>query len=270
MALRRLRSRAARVARLTAFLVVVAIGLQMLLGKVVRAQVDGALLDLGAGLAQLAGAADPGQPRVLEINGSSLHFDTATHAESVTEVLDQAEAGCSAEPAREGQLLRGGDGWRGFVACFARLGAVIGEAARPASGYRYVYAQPGSERTLVLRFWTDQALDLDRLFPASGDAPGSDAPGIPRPPRARRVLSARETSAPQQLTLYTTESAGPDELDAWYRERLAGLGWRPLETTGRTAPATRTLVVGRAGAIAALVFAHEESGGGSVAILTSL
>ena len=254
-----------RLGRLGLFLTVVCVGLELLLARAVRADVDHALLDLGAGLAQLAGPGEParpGQPRVLELNGNRLHFDTGTRADAVGEVLDQAEASCADPGARR---MRGEDGRRGFVACLARVAAPEG-----APAYRYVYAQPGAERTQVVRFWTDGPLDLEALLPEAGDAPGSDAPDVPRPPGARRILSARELGEPQQITLYETGGAAPRDLAAWYRERLAAIGWRPLEPAAGAGGGV--LVVGRGGSLAALVFSVGEAGdgGGTVAILTSL
>jgi hypothetical protein len=290
---RRLRALAPGLARIAVFLVIVAIGLEILLGKVVRAQVDGALLDLGAGLVQLADPAEEAEdrsgPRLLELNGSQLRFETGTRAEAVGAVLDDAETGCAdgadrdadgdgvrgeSPPVRPERLLRGSDGERGFVACISRPRAPIaGERSPRGTGaaYRYVYAQSGDQATQVVRFWTEGALDLERLFPDRGDAPGSDAPGLPRPPGARRILSAREVGAAQQLTLYRSRGGEPGELDTWYRARLAGLGWSPLEPVGKqAATGDHVLVVGRAGSIAALVFTADEAGGSSVAILTSL
>ena len=262
------------VARLSLFALVVAAGLQLLAGKLGRDQVDGALLDLGAGLVQLAGPGD-GQARALELNGSRLYFETTTRAAEVTAVLDDAEVGCS---GRASGFQRAGDGGRGYVACLGQLTsdelAATGElAVRGAPGYRYVYAQRGAERTRVVRFWTDRPVDLERLFPARGDAPGRDAVGVPRPPGARRILSAREVGAPQEITLYVDPRGESDELERWYRGELAGLGWQPVVAPPGPPPpasADRVLMARRAGDLAALVFAGDGAGGRSVAILTSL
>jgi hypothetical protein len=267
-ALARTRQLLPRLGRLGVFLLAVSVGLQWLGGRVAGAEVDRALLDLGSGLARLATPGDG--PRVLELNGMRLSFATEAIEESVDAILDEAVAACdgASEPGLAGRFLRGEERGRGFVACTARLAA--GEAGElGATGYRYVYAQPGDERTQVVRFWTDRPLDLEALFPASGDAPGRDAAGLPRPPGARRILSAREVGAPQEMTLYADPPGATDELVAWYRERLPGLGWQALASPPPE-PGERVLVVGRAGSLAALVFADEPGAGRSVAILTSL
>jgi hypothetical protein len=270
------RELAARLARVSLFAGLVAAGLQLAAARLVSAGTDRALLDLGAGLARLSetGSRDGGGGRALELNGLRLRFATGTQAEGVADVLDGAERACT--EAGDARFLRGRDGERGFVACLARLDAeeraALGETAAGCAGYRYVYAQAGAERTQVVRLWTDRPLELERLFPDQGDAPGRDAPGMPRPPGARRVLSAREIGAAQELTIYAGPRAATDELETWYRARLAGLGWRALDPASRrAAPGPRVLVVGRGGALAALVFADE--GGGAertVAVLTSL
>ena len=266
----RLRALAPRVARLSIFLVVVAVGLHFVLGRVVRAQVESTLLHLGAGILKLeaaTGARDPSGrgPRVLELNGARLQVSAEGSDESVEEVLDRAEAACA--PGDEGRPVRGADGGRGFVACFVPP-PVVGEGAAAAPSYRYVYAEPGGERTVVVSVIAEGDVELARLFPPDGEAPGADAPGLPRPPGSRRVLSAREHGAPQQMTLYMAEEE-PAALEAWYRAELPALGWRPLET-GREQQGPRVLVVDRAGTLAALVFDREQTGGSSVAILTSL
>lgn len=266
----RLGAVAPRLARLSVFLVAVAAGLYVLLGRVVEAQVERSLLELGAGVVQLSSGAREGDgPRVLELNGTDIRVEVESRDQTVDEVLEAARGHCSPTGERG---LRGGDGSRGFVACFVRpvvVSRVVGETEEARPSYRYVYAQPGEDATLVVSIAADASVDLEALFPPDGDAPGVDAPGVPRPPGARRVLSAREPDAPQQMTLYRAADADPADLLAWYRDQLPELGWRPLHDTA--APGKpRALVVERAGELAALVFDDEVGGGASVAILTSL
>ena len=267
----RLRVLAPRLARLAVFLTVVIVGLQLGLAWVVKKRVEGSFLDLGAGLAQLDQQAPRKGPRIVELNGAHLRFASTSVDQKVDEVIDLAQKECGRE---QDKALKGGDGGRGFVACFvpapAVVGPVLGEAREviPPT-YRYVYAQPGSPTTVVIPVEADGACALDTLCPDEGDAPGVDAPGVPRPPDARRTLSAREDGSPQQMTLYVTKAKTPAELEAWYRARLPDHGWRPLEG-GRRNGGPRVLVADRKGTLAALVFDEDESGGASVAILTSL
>lgn len=262
---------APRMGRLSVFLLAVAFGLYLLLGRAVEAQVERSLLELGAGIAQLETGAKKGDggPRVLELNGASIRVEVESRDQGVDEVLSQAEKACSPGKGRD---LRGSDGARGFVACFvapAIPGPVIGETKVRRPAYRYVYAQPGEDGTLVVSLATDGSVKLEELFPPEGDAPGLDAPGLPRPPESRRVLSAREPDAPQQMTLYMAPESDPAELVSWYQARLPELGWRPLHAAAEP-ERPRALVVERGGELAVLVVDEDQAGGASVAILTSL
>ena len=267
----RLRALAPRLARLSIFLFAVIVGLQLALAWMVRNKVEDGFLELGAGLAELDRQSPRKGPRIVELNGAELRFASSTVEDSVEAVIDRAQKDCGAQ---QDKALKGGDGSRGFVACFVPvpppLGPVVGEVRQVAPPtYRYVYAQPGAERTVVISVEAEGEVQLKDLFPPEGDAPGSDAPGVPRPPDARRVMSAREQGSPQQMTLYVTRDSDPAELEAWYRARLPDHGWRPLEG-GRRNGGPRVLVADRRGTLAALVFDKDESGGASVAILTSL
>jgi len=267
----RLRVLAPRMARLAIFLSIVIIGAQVLLARAVKKRVDESFLELGSGLAQLDSSVPHKGPRVVELNGARLHFASASTDEKVEDVIERSKKDCGPQ---EDKALKGSAGGRGFVACFVptpgAAGPQVGEVREviPPT-YRYVYAQPGSEKTVVITVEADGTIELKKLFPEEGDAPGADAPGVPRPPGARRTLTAREEGSPQQMTLYVTKDKNPAELEAWYRARLPDHGWRPLEG-GRRNGGPRVLVAGRKGTLAALVFDKDESGGASVAILTSL
>jgi hypothetical protein len=267
----RLRVLAPRMARLMVFLSVVIIGVQLAIAWVVKKRVDSSFLDLGAGLVELDQQSPRKGPRIVELNGARLQFAATSVDDEVEAVIARAQDGCGPE---KDKALKGGDGSRGFVACFVpapgATGPVVGEVRQVTPPtYRYVYAQPGSEKTVVITVEAAGEVDLRKLFPPEGDAPGADAPGVPRPPGARRTLSAREEGSPQQMTLYVTGEKNPAELEAWYRARLPDHGWRPLEG-GRRNGGPRVLVADRKGTLAALVFDVDESGGASVAILTSL
>jgi hypothetical protein len=64
------------------------------------------------------------------------------------------------------------------------------------------------------------------MFPARGDADGADSPVVPRPPSARRILSAAAAQAPFGLRVYDS-SDSRDSLRRFYDEEMASLGWNP-------------------------------------------
>ncbi len=95
---------------------------------------------------------------------------------------------------------------------------------------RYAYAQrTETGRTHVITVWTDGAFDLDSLMPPVNDvdAPGSDAPGVVRPPDSVRYLTAAAAGHPHSVRLY--ESKRPvSEVLAFYDRELPARGWRAL------------------------------------------
>jgi hypothetical protein len=266
----RLRRLAPRITRLALFVMAVSLVLQFALGRLLAAETDSSLLALGGNLAQLDAAGGSHGERIVELNGTRVRLTVEGRHESLGAVLDGAEAGCA--PAG-GRALRGSEGGRGYVVCSlpgAPAGPVIGEVRQTTPSYRYVYGQTGDEGTLTVSVVVDGSIDLTSLFPPTGDAPGADPQGLPRPPDARRLLSARELGTTQEIAMYLAEDGDPADLADWYRAKLPALGWRPLDTP-RADGRPRVLLAERAGTLVALVFADDAaSGGASVVILTSL
>jgi hypothetical protein len=148
-----------------------------------------------------------------------------------------------AEPAsslRQGVLRSERDG-RGMIVCFESASGLTGlEGLRERlrtlvrggrlgvlGGVRYVYAESiAADQSRVSALWTDEAFDPGAMFPSAGDAPGSDSPWIPRPPAARRTLSAATDGAPFTLLGYASQRPAP-ELDRFYASRLSALGFQP-------------------------------------------
>jgi hypothetical protein len=125
-----------------------------------------------------------------------------------------------------------GDERQGVEGLLARLTAFAesGDLAR-VGGLRYVYARATDEGTHFLVFHTDESLNIYEMFPQTGDAPGRDVPGLPRPEGARRFMSAWEEGDPHAITMYATTRQSADELRGWYREALPGAGWTLYEPT---------------------------------------
>lgn len=262
----RLRAILPNLARLFAFLLAVYAVAMVVVARQVRAETDEILLGVGAQMMTYADADAQDAPRTLRLNGQRLLFASG-HARdrSVREVLDFFEGRCR---SRDGRLVdhvaelatAGGieapdtsmlDGTLreetrrgGFVACFdvgegregvegllARLTAFAesGNLAR-MGGLRYAYARPTEDGgTHFLVFHTDDELNVYEMFPASGDAPGVDVEGLPRPPGVRRLMSAWEEGDPHSISMYTSTTRDADQLRAWYRRALPEGGFRLVE-----------------------------------------
>ena len=133
------------------------------------------------------------------------------------------------------------DGQVGQIACIARKGsggglqglvdrvlaftesgdlAEIGDA-------RYVVARRDEEsgQTHVLAMWTEGKFNIPEMFADTGDAPGADSPDVPRPPDARRVLSAQMAHRSYAIRMYDTTRSHAEVL-AYYEAQLGPRGFR--------------------------------------------
>lgn len=268
-----------------------------------RAQVSESLWDLGAQMMRFADAREQDAPRDLLLNGQVLRFSSGTAVRSADEVLDFFEGRChEVDGGIEEQLqalraerpsvftreppsspvLREDNGRRGYVACVdfgASLNVTeLGERlARfnethdvgDIGDMRYVfveqYEREGRTTTHFVVMWTDGAFDLDRMFPAEGDAPGRDVEGVGRPPEARRVLSSWERGQPYTISVY--QARGDEaELESFYRRALVGEGWTLLEE--RRPSDARMLVAERGERMVSVVFSTDlERGVASAAVI---
>lgn len=100
-----------------------------------------------------------------------------------------------------------------------------------SADFRYVYAtrpNPNSTATHVVGFWTENsALNVQQMFPSSGDAQGRSVPGLPRPQGLRRVLAAYEHGTPFSYSTFVgrTSSAA---IEAQLRRDMVAAGWQVL------------------------------------------
>ncbi len=270
-----------------------------------RAQLGDQLFGLGTQMMAYEHATHQDAPRDLVVNGQTIHLSSGTTRRPAIEVLDWFEERCAAadgDLARQAaQLqaehpeidapeqplsptLREDDGRNGYVACLD-LGAgsvSVGELAERIGRFgetgdvseigdaRFVFAEQlgeGSEtRTHFVGLWTEGELNVLRMFPETGDAPGDDVDGVSRPPRARRVLTGHERGMPHSITVYSTRLGEP-ELESFYRRDLAANGWTILETGARPSDAPPTLVAERRERMVTLIFQPDPEGGGSQAAI---
>lgn len=143
--------------------------------------------------------------------------------------------------AQRASTLREGTDRAGFVACldlgtaqtvtpeeilrrvstFTRTGNLA-----DVGGLRYLYAErTASGGTHMVGFWSDGEVNVTRMFPSTGDAPGDDPEDVGRPPVGmRRVLSAREEGEPYGMTVYAGNTPRP-QVESHYREAFQRAGW---------------------------------------------
>jgi len=122
----------------------------------------------------------------------------------------------------------------GQIACIARkdsgggLGGLVkrvlaftesGDLAEIGDA-RYVVARrdDASGQTHVLAMWTEGKFNIPEMFTNSGDAPGSDSRDVPRPPEARRVLSAELAHRAYSIRMYDTQRSNEEVLSYYERE----------------------------------------------------
>ena len=206
---------------------------------------------------------------VLLVNGARFHHATVYTSQSVSQVLDRFEAECERNPGAFGQALkalpagalerlahrpqRGGGNAvvrdeseeGGMLACFvgAKPGSLADFRERIAhfsqtldlaelGDLRYAYVMRKAEGTRVITLWTDTDLNLSRMFPAQGDAEGTDSALAPRPPSSRRTFTATAADMPFGVRVYESTEAEPS-LQAFYEATMKQRGFSVPENARR-------------------------------------
>lgn len=305
--------------RLAGFLLVVYLVGLAWVARQVRAETSELMLGVGAEMMRFANPEFQDEPRTLLLNGQRLGFASGHSSEhTVTQVLDFFEARCAEHSAffadvpellRNGSIgapessmwsgtLREGGERAGYVACFdtgevdgvrgllhrLELATDSGNLAE-LGGLRYAYASETDEGTHFIVFYTDEQLNVYQMFPATGDAPGIDVPGLPRPAAARRMLSAYEAADPHVISMYTSTRMRAADFQSWYRRELPRQGWTLVDPdveaiayhSSRWSPrdqervrADRFMLAEKSGQQVMLIFADDERGEQGVAtVLTT-
>ncbi len=237
-----------------------------------RAAAEEQLWRLGENLSSLSETADPaGDPRTLVVNGAEVVVRSQHADGDVAASLDRAETACAGfEVGERSTTLRAANADHGFVACFRGLrgrGAVALIRAGWAflargdlSGlgtFDYTYARASAGGVHELRVQVPH-LDIDAMFPETGDAPGLDVREIPRPPGAVRILSAFDAEQPYQVAIYRSREGSPRQIAEGYRQQLKAAGWRV--DAGRITDARVSLVATRASEMVAIVLRRSDGG----------
>lgn len=204
---------------------------------------------------------------LVRLNGAELHRASAHTSRSTHEVLGRFDAYCRQSPGALGQamqdipeamkdridmpkdgavrasVLRDEANGRGMVVCFVddpnapvepladRLRALAETGDLSKLGrFRYVFAEPSTASgggTHVVTFWSDSELNLKKMFPASGDAPGTDSSLAPRPAGSRRTLSASVDGYPASVRIYEAQ-AERGAIEKMYDETLRAKGFKKM------------------------------------------
>jgi hypothetical protein len=272
IALRRhVRNYGPKILRLSVFATVVCIGLLFAVGYNARAQVSEQMMSLGVDMLRYEGAEYQRAPRTMFLNGQAMKLSTGLAPHDLTHVLDYYESRCRDRGGRfsdqlaelvEGDpevveaeskildpTLRQETEDEGFVACIDTLSDEELDPESVAAAFerfqnsldlaefgemRYIYAQRAAEGgTFFVAFWIEGSFKVAEMFPATGDAPGRDVAGVPRPPNSRRLLSSWEEGQSQSVTTYVGGTHSPDELEEFYRAEMETGGWEILEVDPR-------------------------------------
>jgi hypothetical protein len=221
------------------------------------------LTQVGEHMMRYAQAQHQNAPQELVINGSRFFLSTGNIEATVEDVLDHFHAKCNrrngqlhdqwAEVAEArgvkvdhynswfDGVFRGSQGRRGVLACLetgparlspdlmltrAKLALASGDLSR-MGGLRYVFVIPGrNERVSVfVALWSEGSVNLRSMFPPSGDAPGTDPEGVPRPAATRRLIATQPKDHAAGLHVYTSDTLRRDALHAFYAAELPKAGF---------------------------------------------
>lgn len=199
-------------------------------------------------------ARHPNARRVL-INGSPVAFGMKTATTDVNATLDGVRAECeSGDPqAMLGVELRPDD--RARLPPALRLRRVERAVAGPEAGamlcifgsredggdtqVRYSLVHRSDEATSIFTVATEQHASLESLFPMTGDAPGEDIPGVPRPEGSRRDFSATFDGEAYGVRIYEAPRPMPDVV-ARYDAQMADAGWTRSTAVANAFPDARS------------------------------
>ena len=249
-----------------AVLVASALALALIFGclRIAYARAGEALLDFGQEFSALTASRLASQTRILTMNNLQLRLVTASTSIDVHEAMNRLHGFCSgkggaflpesvakrlavAASGDQAGILDGVYSYEaknaGVVACIdtggqlplddltARLSRFAKSGDLSSLGQlRYALFHRSGKSTSVLALWTEGTASVFDMFPATGDAPGTDPRDFPRPMGVRRLLSAAERGQPYAVTVYETEGQSPEQLREWYRTALLARKWSLIRT----------------------------------------
>jgi hypothetical protein len=236
--------------------------------RISYARVTDGLLDFGEELRRTSGqninAEHQGDLYEIVLNGQPLDSANASTRHSMHEVLDYFQSQCkdnanglsdtfaNLPKSVDGLPLgKGSEGFftvrreqenRGFVFCMAadkklsnaemimrlRRAGTTGDFGL-IGDVRYVTVYKEENGARVFTAWTHGTFNVYSMFPKTGDAPGEDFGGVPRPDGGRRILSATVTGAPFGANAYEVPGA-PTDVAKGLDTKLVAAGWKLVPT----------------------------------------
>jgi hypothetical protein len=207
-----------------------------------------------------------GSTKAVTLNGQRMMLSTAVVPLGVQAALDRFESLCRRGPnglalavdqlpaardagaqlplARRLGILRNDNARDGIVACIVHRGDRPLELSELIDGlsktldigllgdFFFVYARDTSKsdqpQSHLVTSWTHGSFQPSVMFPAGGDAPGSDSLLATRPAGARRVLSGVAVDAPYALRVYES-SEPPDAALNQFDKDMALRGWLRMQ-----------------------------------------
>ncbi len=191
-----------------------------------------------------------GSERRVTLNGAPLFFRKATEQGTLDEVMARVAKECASgtEASAFGLSKNLDDGLEKPIALEqvfsqeaeggARASLCIfanedGASSRELHRVRYTLANKRDDGSIaVTTIVNASTTPLEEIFPAEGDAPGSDLPGVARPEGSRRTMTAivggKGQTVAQAVRVYETPLAVEPAV-ASYDKRMAALGYA---TTG--------------------------------------
>lgn len=220
--------------------------------------------------------------RRLRLNGAPVVFGLKTARGGVAAALDEVRADCESGDRRRMLALPVEADDRTQLGPPLRLKKVERVEAGPDLGamlcifgsesggdtqIRYARAQrsEGAATASVFTVATETNAPLDALFPAGGDAPGDDLPGVPRPAGARREFSASFDGETYGVRIYEAKGTMADVVTA-YDAQMVAAGWARSSVVASAFPDARAYTKGPAQVVASF----EEREGSAIVSLAAL
>jgi hypothetical protein len=252
------------IVRVSVWIAVLALGALAWTYQRAHAYGEQVLGQMGEHMLRYARALHQTGPEELTVNGSHFFLSTGSARVPVHELLDDFHAKCNryngqlhdqwaevaaergSDPARHKYnalldgVFRAEDARRGMLACLetgpARLSPelLLARARRALDsgdiaqlgGLRYVFVLPGSspDVSVFVALWSEGSVNIRTMFPSTGDAPGSDPQGVPRPTNTTRVIATQPKGQAASVHVYSSPQTR-EALRAFYVAELPKAGF---------------------------------------------